>query len=177
MPSQYVALIRGINVGKARRVAMADLRGMLEDLGYESPRTILNSGNVVFDAPKGMPKPAAKLLEGEMEERLGVAAAYTVLSEKELGTILEENPLLDVADNHSRLMVSVPARKADLSKLKPLEKKSWKPEAIRLGRRAAYVWAPGGILESEVMKAVADVLGDALTSRNWATMLKIAAKL
>jgi len=46
----HVALIRGINVGKAKRVAMADLRALLVELGYGEPRTLLNSGNVVFEA-------------------------------------------------------------------------------------------------------------------------------
>ena len=44
----HVALLRGINVGKAKRVAMADLRGLMEELGYTEVRTLLNSGNVVF---------------------------------------------------------------------------------------------------------------------------------
>ena len=53
-----VALIRGINVGKAKRVAMAELRAELEKIGYEDVRTLLNSGNVVFTLPvksKGEP--------------------------------------------------------------------------------------------------------------------------
>lgn len=41
-----VALIRGINVGKAKRVAMADLRALVEGLGYSNVRTLLNSGNI-----------------------------------------------------------------------------------------------------------------------------------
>jgi uncharacterized protein (DUF1697 family) len=48
----YVALIRGVNnIGKARRVAMADLRAVFEGLGFRGVRTLLNSGNVVFSAP------------------------------------------------------------------------------------------------------------------------------
>lgn len=46
---RYVALLRGINVGRAKRVAMADLRALVEGLGFHSVRTLLNSGNVVFD--------------------------------------------------------------------------------------------------------------------------------
>ena len=48
---RYVALFRGINVGRAKRVAMADLRTLFEGLGYGDVRTLLNSGNVVFSAP------------------------------------------------------------------------------------------------------------------------------
>ena len=45
---RYVALFRGINVGKAKRVAMADLRELLGELGYSEVATLLNSGNAVF---------------------------------------------------------------------------------------------------------------------------------
>jgi len=45
-----VALLRGINVGKAKRIAMADLRALIEGLGYTDVRTLLNSGNVVFSS-------------------------------------------------------------------------------------------------------------------------------
>jgi uncharacterized protein (DUF1697 family) len=48
-----VGLIRGINVGRAKRVAMADLRALVESLGYGEVKTLLNSGNVVFTAPGG----------------------------------------------------------------------------------------------------------------------------
>src|ERR1043165_6840469 len=45
---RYVALFRGINVGKAKRIAMADLRKLLEKLGYTAVATLLNSGNAIF---------------------------------------------------------------------------------------------------------------------------------
>ncbi len=46
-----VALLRGINVGKANRIATADLRGLLTELGYADARTLLNSGNALFKGP------------------------------------------------------------------------------------------------------------------------------
>ena len=52
---RYVALFRGINVGKAKRIAMADLRALLEKLGYTDVRTLLNSGNAVFTGRAGAP--------------------------------------------------------------------------------------------------------------------------
>ena len=51
----YIALLRGINVGKAKRIAMADLRALLEGLGHADVATLLNSGNVVFRSGKKIP--------------------------------------------------------------------------------------------------------------------------
>ena len=52
----YVALLRGVNVGRAKRVPMADWRALLEELGCEGVRTILNSGNAVFRAAGRSPR-------------------------------------------------------------------------------------------------------------------------
>ena len=46
-----IALLRGINVGRAKRIAMADLRTLFEELGFTAVCTVLNSGNVVFGSP------------------------------------------------------------------------------------------------------------------------------
>ena len=176
MTGRQVALIRGINVGKAKRVAMADLRAAIEDLGYTDVKTLLNSGNVVFTAGVA-PAGAATAIEKILAKDLGVPARVTVITGAELETAVEENPLLDGADNHSRLFVSVLANPADLAKLKPLTKETWAPEALALGKRVAYVWCPDGLLESPLSVAVGKALGDGVTTRNWATMLKIQAAL
>jgi len=176
MTHGQVALIRGINVGKAKRVAMADLRAAMEALGYTDVKTLLNSGNVVFTSGVAPSKAAAgieKVLAGE----LGVPARVTVITGAELAAAVDENPLLEVADNYSRLFVAVLTNPADLSKLKPLTKETWDPEALALGTRVAYLWCPAGPLESPLSVAVGRALGDGVTSRNWATILKIHAAL
>ena len=79
MAASHVALLRGINVGTAKRVAMADLRGVLTGLGYDDVRTLLNSGNVVFSAPPRSGDPS-KRIEKEIEKKLGVSSRVTVLT-------------------------------------------------------------------------------------------------
>jgi uncharacterized protein (DUF1697 family) len=169
----YVALIRGINVGKAKRVAMADLRAMVEGLGFRTVRTLLNSGNVVFTGPDRVD--VAARIEKALVDRVGVAAKVTVLSAAEMAAVVAKNPLLKVADNPSRLLVAVLRDPADRNKLQPLMKQDWSPEALAVGPRVAYLWCPGGILESKLAEAVNRALGDGVTARNWATMLKLHA--
>jgi uncharacterized protein (DUF1697 family) len=64
---------------------------------------------------------------------------------------------------------------AALAELEPLTKRRWSPEAFAIGRHAAFLWCPNGILDSALNAAVSAVLGDRLTARNWATVGKIAA--
>ena len=97
MASRYVALIRGINVGRAKRVAMADLRMLLAELSYVDVRTILNSGNVVFSGQQQQPSRIGKRVEEAMAQRLGVSGRVTVLTAAEFSRVVEENALGRVA--------------------------------------------------------------------------------
>lgn len=171
--ARHVALFRGINVGRAKRVAMADLRALIERLGYGDVRTLLNSGNVVFGAPGVAAGDAASRIEKALASKLSVASRVTVLRATEIDSIVKDNPLLDVSDDPSRLMVAFLANPADRARLAPMTRQRWTPDAIALGRRVAYLWCPRGMLESPVAKEVGRVLGDAVTTRNWATVLKI----
>ena len=127
MASRQVALIRGINVGRAKRVAMADLRALVEGLGYGDVRTLLNSGNVVFTAPRAAPGNAVARIEKALATDLGVSARVTVLSAKELADAVTENPLLEVANDFARLLVAVLSNPADRTKLAPLATQDWAP--------------------------------------------------
>lgn len=174
MPTRYIALFRGINVGKAKRVSMADLKALFEELGYTEVKTLLNSGNVVFTAPR-LTASAVEKIESALEKQAGFAARVTLISGDELATAIAEN-LSDQADvNPSRFLVAVLRDAADRKRLDGLQKQKWAPEALALGTRAAFLWCPDGILESPLLLAVGKALGDAVTTRNWATIKKLEA--
>ena len=144
MPSTQIALIRGINVGRAKRIAMSELRALVEELGYGDVRTLLNSGNIVFTTPRAAPGNAAGRIEKAIAERLGVSARVTVLSAVELSAAVGGNPLLKIADNPSRLLVAVLNNTTDRAKLAALLKQDWETEAIAVGERVAYLCARTG---------------------------------
>jgi len=173
----YVALIRGINVGRAKRVSMADLRSVVAELGYGDVRTLLNSGNLLFSSPPAAARHAAARIERSLEASLELQARVLVLTPADVATIVAENPLTGVATNPSRLMVSVPFDSSHLGLLGPLVRRDWSPEALAVGSGAAYVWCPDGMHDSHVVKAVAGVLKDGVTTRNWATVEKLHALL
>ena len=78
-PVMHVALLRGIDAGKAKRVGMAELRALCESLGYGHVQTLLNSGNIVFSAPRADPKAAARI-EKEIASQLGVQSRVLVIT-------------------------------------------------------------------------------------------------
>jgi len=175
MTTRHVALIRGINVGTAKRVAMADLRALVEKLGYRDVRTLLNSGNVVFTVPAGEKgDPGARISEA-MARKLNVSARVVALEAAELAAVVKANPLAKVATNPSRYMVAFLADPADRRLLAPLAKQEWAPDSLALGKRVAYIWCASGLLESRAVEAVGRVLKDSVTIRNWATVTKLHA--
>ncbi len=172
---QYIALLRGINVGKAKRIAMADLRALLEKLGYANVRTLLNSGNALFDAPRANAGKLARAIEAAIASRFGFAVPVVAITAAELSGIVAANPLQAVANDPSKYLVAFAADRAALGKVRPLLKQDWTPDALTIRAGAAYLWCARGVIESPLMQAFARAAGDTVTTRNWATVLKLHA--
>ena len=114
---RQVALLRGINVGRAKRIAMADLRALVEGLGYRDVSTLLNSGNVVFTGEGALLDGTADRIQDAIASRLGITSRVTVLSSAEMSGVMTGNPLLDIGDNHSRLLVAFLSERKDVKRL------------------------------------------------------------
>jgi uncharacterized protein (DUF1697 family) len=167
------ALLRGVNVGRAKRVAMPGLRAVFQDLGYGDVRTLLNSGNVVFNVAGKSAADQAGRIERAIADRLGVATTVIVLTANELREAIRENPLAPVADVPSRLLLLALRDAKAAAQLRPLLEERWAPEALAARKRVAYLWCPNGIAVSRLWTAVSRVVGDAGTARNLATMTKL----
>ena len=172
---QGVALLRGINVGRAKRIAMADLRALFTELGFSDPRTLLNSGNVVFGSPVHGPAKAGALIEAALIERLGVPSRVTVLDAETLAAIVAGNALAADTEDHSRLLGFTLPGQAERDALAPLMDQEWGEDRLQIGPLAAYVSCPGGVLDSKLAMKVSKLLGEATTSRNWNTFIKLHA--
>jgi uncharacterized protein (DUF1697 family) len=171
----YVALLRGINVGRAKRVAMGDLRTVLEDLGFRDVRTLLNSGNVVFTAPKSAPVALATRVEEAVSRKLRLATKVTVVSVPELQAAVDGLPFDANGRDPSRLMVGFFRTPADERKIDEIVRQKWAPDEVATGPRVVYVWSPKGVLESKAFEAIGKAAGEGITTRNWSTVTKLLA--
>jgi uncharacterized protein (DUF1697 family) len=172
---RYVALFRGINVGKAKRIAMADLRSLLGKLGYTDVATLLNSGNAVFTAGAGSTAAHATRIQQAVLEKLGVDALVIIKSDQDMAGIVAGNALGSVADDPSRLLVALTNDSKALAGVKALTHTDWGKERLHVGKHAAYLWCANGILESKALGVLLKGLGGVGTTRNWATLNKIHA--
>jgi uncharacterized protein (DUF1697 family) len=174
---KFVALLRGVNVGRANRVPMADFRRILESLGFDEVRTLLNSGNAVFTGRAHSPQKIAQQIRARLQSDLDVDVLTIVKSRKEMAAIERENTLVKGATDPSRLLVAFAADHAGLQSLKEIAPLIQRPERFLLGQQAAYFWCPKGILKSVAAEALLGKRGPAVTTRNWATVMKLNALL
>jgi uncharacterized protein (DUF1697 family) len=176
---KYAALLRGINVGGNKKVAMAELRALAEKLGLDEPKTLLQSGNLVFGAKAQPAAKLEKLLEDATAKQLGVECGYIVRTATEWSAIIAANPFPKMAQaDPSHLTVTFCRDEPAAAGLKTLRAEIRGGEDFKAIGRELYVWYPDGIGESKLALALGkNRLGTLCTARNWNTVLKIAAAL
>ncbi len=173
---RYVVLLRGINIGAKKRIAMADLTALVEGLGHANVSTYVNSGNVAFTTTTGQSDLGlATVIETALAEHHSLDVAVVVRSGEEMASIVATNPFPEVAATPKLLHVSflsdLPARDkvAGLSDIERGE------DDYRVVGRNIYLHYPNGISGAAFMVNGFDkVLGVTATSRNWRTVLKLA---
>ena len=181
----HVALLRGINVGGKNKVAMADLREVVADLGHADVSTYIQSGNVLFSPDQGDADTSAlaTALATAITDRLGVSAPVVVLSRDELAETIAANPFPAEQDPkrvHAVLLSGAPAAEAAGKIDAALERSTAKGAADELAivGRTLYLHTPDGFGNSELAAAVLRIVtspraGVTGTARNWTTMLKL----
>jgi uncharacterized protein (DUF1697 family) len=184
MPT-HVALLRGVNVGGRNKVAMADLRRVVESLGHGDVATYIQSGNVVFTSKDPDPAAVAAAIERALEA-MGVRSSVVVLSRAELAEVIAANPFPDEADpRHLHAVVrgaEVGAEEAAAvaAAERRARDKGSRDQAKVVGR-TVYLRTPDGLGRSELAAQLArsnPAAGDrGGTARNWATVTRLAAML
>ncbi len=174
---QFVVLLRGVNVGKANRVPMAAFREVLEAQGFSDVRTVLNSGNAVFRSAARSAASHAEAIGAGLQESLGVGVLVVVKSSSDFLAAVAENPLAFPESHHSRFLVAFAQDEAATRGLSVLRPMLVPPEQFHIGSHAAYLHCASGLLESKAGSSVLGKLGREVTTRNWATVLKLKSLL
>ena len=172
---RQIALLRAINLGSRRRVAMGDLRELLASLGYADVRTLLQSGNVVLTSTRSG-KPLERELEEQLSTRFSIDIPVIVRTRAELAAVIERNPLADLAADPKRYQVTFLSAKPDAERIGALAGLDVAPEQFVISGREIYAWHPDGLQRSRLAAALSDgKLGVTGTSRNWNTITKLLA--
>jgi uncharacterized protein (DUF1697 family) len=169
----YVSLLRGINLASSRRVAMADLRTWLGELGYSDVRTHLQSGNAVFASPDSAAE-VGRQIEKRLAERLGFPVDCVVRTPTQLRQVIAANPFEGVATDGARFQVAFLAAPLDPARLADVDPATFAPELFHLGQHEIYLWYPNGIQKSKLNGLLTNKrLGVSATARNWNTVTRL----
>ncbi len=168
----HIALLRGVNLGPHRRVAMADVRRALTAEGFDGVATHLQSGNVVLRSPLA-PAEVGHTIERSLAEQLGLHTAVIVRSPKDLAAAIDADPFRTIATDPARHVLGFLSAAPEPAALAAVERIIAALPAD--GDRHAfagthfYLWCPNGISASPYFKVRWDLLGVGVTQRNWNT--------
>ena len=173
----HIALLRAVNVGGKTMVAMAELRAMAEALGFAEVRTLLQSGNLVFETRE---RPSTDALEEKLEtesaKRFAGPIDFFVRDAKEWAQVIANNPFPAEAKHDPSHVVVIALKQApSAATVKALAAAIKGRETVRSVGRHAYVVYPDGIGRSKLTNTVIEkALATRVTGRNWNTVLKLA---
>lgn len=173
MTSRFVALLRGINVGKAKQVDMAALREVFASLGALEVRTHLRSGNVVYGAGSKAPATKSSALEQAIEAATGVSCSVVVLTADSLRAVVEADPLGAVATDPSKYLVTFLSSAPSAAVVTAFEQTVVAPNQAVVGKDAIYLWCPDGVLAATGDAKFWQRHGIVATSRNWRTVIRL----
>lgn len=178
MPA-FVALLRAVNLGPHNKISMADLKAVAESAGLLQVRTLLQSGNLVFQAKAQSSAALEKVLEAALLERLDLKTPVVVRSATEWRAALDANPFVKEAKSDPSHLLLMPLKaKVQKAAVAELVKAIVGREQVKLGAQLLYLVYPDGIGESKLTAALIEKkIGVAGTARNWNTAQKIAAVL
>jgi len=181
----HVALLRGINLGGHKKVAMAELREVVASLGHSDVATYIQSGNVVFSSEESDTAALSAAMEVAIAARLGVESRVVVLSRDELARVARDNPYPD-EPNHRALHAIFLSGEAGsdvtdrvAAAQRQVADKGSRDTAQVVGR-TIFLHTPDGYGRSDLAAALVK-LGqrktDAVsgTARNWATVTRLLA--
>ncbi|WP_300379943.1 DUF1697 domain-containing protein [Henriciella sp.] len=175
MTKRWIAFLRGVNVGGHNKLPMKELRGILEEAGYEEVETYIQSGNIVFTSSDESYYDASKALTGILRDAFDITPRSHVYSPQDLLRIINANPyrkesLKDPKSVHV-FFLAEPARDADLESLEELKAYN---EEVEVTDEAVYLLAPDGIGRSKLVEKLGKFVPVAMTGRNMRTVYKVA---
>jgi uncharacterized protein (DUF1697 family) len=170
--TRWVALLRAVNLGSYNKVAMADLRALLESLGYDDVRTHLQSGNVVFTTGSVKAPTLERTLRSSIAEAFGVDTPVLVRTGVEMAAIVKGNPFMKRGAETKPLHVAFLSDDPASAKVKDLDPERYAPDEFAFGDRAVYLRLTNGMQGSKLPNWD-KVLGVTATVRNWNTVTRL----
>jgi len=176
----WVALLYSVVLGPGKRVVMADLRELAASVGLENPRTVVATGNLVFETPqRHTARHLTRRIESAVASRFGRDIDVILRNAAGWRRLLDNNPFPD-ASRHDASHVTVRIMRDPIAEpaFDRLDAYRRGDERIEVVGGDIWLYFPHGIAKSKLAAALTPRrAGGAGTVRNWNTLLRIAAVL
>jgi uncharacterized protein (DUF1697 family) len=172
--TRYAALLRGVNVG-ATRLAMADLRRIVTDLGHSEVKTYLQSGNVVFSSPPTKDDILAEGIARKLTDELDLRVPVLVRSGDELAAVAAASPYAGRQDDPTRVLVAFLAAAPSPARVRDLAAPAGENVEFTVDGREIHLHFPdGGYGRTKFTNAhLEKKLGVVATTRNFKSVLAL----
>ncbi|MEQ1904358.1 MAG: DUF1697 domain-containing protein [Pirellulaceae bacterium] len=173
----WIALLRGINVGGRNSLPMAELKATFESSGCSSVQTYIQSGNVVFASSVRSGQSLSKRLSEAVEEEFGFRPSILLLSESDFRAAIANNPFAKAVKDPKTLhffFLDSPPKSQDM---KGFDKLALSTERYELIGSVFYLYTPDGFGRSKLAAGAERKLGVPATARNFTTVMKLSKML
>ena len=177
--NKYVAFLRGINIGGHHKVPMADLRKTMEELELENVVTLLNSGNVIFNATTDSPEKLEKMISRNLEKIFGFPVPTIVRRSKTIHRLHNDAPFQDVKITKDiRLYVSFLKKTVKTELALPWTNPDNSYTILENQNKTIISVLDISISKTpQTMGAMEKLYGSDITTRNWNTIERIVKKI
>jgi len=171
---QWIALLRGVNVGGRNKLPMESLSSIFAKAGCENATTYIQSGNVVFEADFDPGDEFAEAICEAIESKHGFRPAVSLVSGDSLQHAVASNPYPGAVSDHRSLHVFFLERSPGAEQMDAARKLLSESESMQIIGTLLYLHAPNGIGRSKFVSGVERALRMRATARNWRTVTKLA---
>ncbi|MGN6530213.1 MAG: DUF1697 domain-containing protein [Ginsengibacter sp.] len=173
----FISILRGINVSGQKKILMADLKALYENLNFTDVATYIQSGNVIFKSKeKFSDEKLARKIEDAIFKNFAFEVPVIIRSKDEMKKIISENPFLkekniDEKKLHVTFLSEIPS-KENAVKIQSID---FSPDRFIIRNKEIYLSIPGSYGETKISNAFFEKkLKVKATTRNWNTVSKLS---
>lgn len=171
----YISILRGINVGGHRKILMAELRKMYEQLGFIQVKSYIQSGNVVFKSDQKMSSLELELLlENSIKETFGHEVPVLIRTSEEWIKAIETNPFFNEETDTDRLFITFLSQIPSSAFKEELSSMDFSPDKLEIIDKCVYLYCERKYHETKMTHSLIErKLKVKATARNWKTIMKL----
>ncbi len=177
MSETYISILRGINVSGQKKIRMADLKELYEELGFSDVSTYIQSGNVIFRPPgRVSEQELSERIENKIKDTYNFSVPVIIRSADEMRRTVEANPFLfEQHGQMDKLHVTFLGEKPPSAEVNALHEMDFSPEKFKIIEREIYLYCPKGYGRTRLSNNFFESrLGVKATTRNWKTVSRLA---